>query len=168
MMLRASDEKHEKLRAAHIEAVRDRAARETQRAADAAARKLRLAASRVDKVQRKLVAAETKTNAKKEAAEAARESRRAKREALSQAVLESRRLAAESKSARQAVLLAAEHTAATNHSKAVKTIVDKSAWQVKHAIAAAAQREKERSEAAAAGERLTERLESAAGRREVF
>lgn len=162
-------EKSEKIRAAHIDAVRDRAARETQRAADAAARKLRLAASRVDKVQRKLVAAETKTNAKKEAAEAARESRKAKREALSQAVLESRRRAAETKSARQAVLLAAEHTAATKHSKAVKTIVDKSAWQVKHAIAvAAAQREKERSEAAAAGERLTERLESAAGRREVL
>merc|ERR1719152_49975 len=169
MMLRASDEKHEKLRAAHIEAVRDRAARETQRAADAAARKLRLAASRVDKVQRKLVAAETKTNAKKEAAEAERESRKAKREALSLAVLESRRRAAETKSARQAALLAAEHTAATKHSKNVKTIVDKSAWQVKHAIAvAAAQREKERSEAEAAGERLTERLESAATRREVF
>merc|ERR1719152_317465 len=169
MMLRASDEKHEKLRAAHIEAVRDRAARETQRAADAAARKLRLAASRVDKVQRKLVAAETKTNAKKEAAEAERESRKAKREALSLAVLESRRRAAETKSARQAALLAAEHTAATKHSKNVKTIVDKSAWQVKHAIAvAAAQREKERSEAEAAGERLTERLEQAANRREVF
>merc|ERR1719399_2013070 len=95
----------EKLRAAHLDAVRDRAARESQRAAEAAARKLRLAASRVEKIQRKLIAAESKTEAKKQATEAEREARKARRAEMALAVAEARRAAVEARELRTAKLL---------------------------------------------------------------
>merc|ERR1719399_2790739 len=139
-------ERTEKLRRAHLDAVRDRAARESQRAAEANARKLRLAASRVEKIQRKLIAAESKTNAKKEATEAEREARKARR----------------------AELLENEKLAFLKHAKLVKEVEDKSSAQVRHAIAVvAAQKEKERLEKEAKSESLAARLEKAAAYREI-
>jgi len=165
-VLEAHTEKTAKLRAAHLDSVRDRARRESERAQDAARRRLRLAAARVDKVQRKLFAADTKVNAKKEASEAEREARKARREEMAQAVAEARTVAAKARAARQAALLDAEKAAFFKHAKSVQSVVDKSAWQVKHAIAVvAAQKEKERADAAAASDKLSERLELAAGRR---
>lgn len=159
-------ERAAKLRSAHLDAVRDRAARESQRASEAAARKLRLHHQHVDKIQRKLLASEVKANAKKEKAEAERDARKQKREEMAEAVAEARREATKTREARGTVLLAAERAASAKYSKTREALVAKSHWQVKHAIAvAAAQKEKERRNAVASFERLTERLELAAGRR---
>merc|ERR1719399_671962 len=166
--LAASSERTEKLRRAHLDAVRDRAARESQRAAEANARKLRLAASRVEKVQRKLVAAESKSNAKKEATEAEREARKARRAEMALAVAEARRAAVEARELRTAKLLENEKLAFAKHAKLVQEVADKSSAQVKHAIAVvAAQKEKERLEKEAKSESLAARLEKAAAYRET-
>ena len=166
--LKAHEERTDKLRRAHLDAVRDRAARESQRAAEAAARKLRLAASRVEKIQRKLVAAESKTNAKREATQAERDARKARRNEMAQAVAEARRAAVEARELKSAKLLENEKLAFAKHAKLIKDVQSKSSAQVRHAIAVvAAQKEKERMEKEAKAESLTARLEKAAAYRET-
>ena len=151
------------LRNVFLEAVRDRAARESQRAVDAKMRKLRLAANRVDKVQRKLDATMSKVAAKKEATETEREARKARREEAALAVAEARSMAANLKAARIAELAEAEKQAHTNYSKKVQSVVAKNASAVKHAVAVVANRkEKEKMALEEAAEKLEARLERAA------
>jgi len=155
------------LRKAHLDAVRDRAARESQRAADVAARKLRLAANRVEKIQSRIDMAATKTHSKKEAAEAEREARKARRESLAQAVADAREAADQARAVRHAEILTAEAQANAKHLKAVGEVKDKGAAAVKHALAvAAAQKEKEAEAAALLAEKQCARLNAADYRRE--
>jgi len=164
--LAAHAEKSAKLRQAHLDAVRDRAHRESQRASEAVARKLRLAANKADKVLRKLEQAETKTCAKKAAADADREARKVRREAMALAVSEARAEASKMRAARQSELLEKGHLAFAKHSKVVREVAQKNAWQVKHAMAVVeAQKEKERLQAQEAGEKLALKLENAATKR---
>jgi len=101
-------------------------------------------------------------DAKREATEAERDARKARRAEMASAVAEARRVAAQTREARQTALLEAEKTALSQRTKNVQSVADKAGWQVKHAIAVvAAQKEKERADAAAAGEKLTHRLDLA-------
>ena len=118
----AAAERTAKLREAHLDAVRDRAARDVQRSKEAVARKLRLAALRVEKVQRKLEFAESKVSAKKEATAADREAKKTQREQLALAVAEARKAANDARAHRQAELLAAEKAAFSRANKNVNAI----------------------------------------------
>jgi len=162
------NEKAAKLRNAHLEAIKDRAARESQRALDAKARKLRLAAVRVEKAQTKLTASETKANAKKEQAEAERDARKQHREAMQAAVMAARREADKVREVQAERRREQEKVASTRHAKTIQSLVDKSHYQVKHAVAvAAAQKEKLQLDAVTSFEKLNEKLAGAALRREL-
>jgi len=150
------------LREAHIEAVKDRAARESQRVAEALKRKLRLAVSKADKVQRHMDAADAKTKAKKEAAAAEREARKTRREEMALAVAQARADASCTRDARQRALAEMEALAFVKHSKSVATVAQKATWVVRHAAeVVAARKEKEQLDARAAADRLSARLHKA-------
>lgn len=151
------------LRAVYLDAVKDRAARESQRAADAAARKRRLATSRVDKVKAKLEAASSHAAAKKEADEEARQAKKAKREEQANAVSAARNAAAAARLARQAELAEIEKLASSKHTKALAEVVAKSHKEVAKSVAVvAAHKEKETMALAEASDRLEAKLSRAA------
>jgi len=151
------------LRAVYLEAVKDRAARETQRAQEVASRKLRLAANRVERVQRKIDSTFSHVKHVKETTEAERQARMARKAETTLAVAEARNTAAAARLARQSELANAEKDASTKYMKHLESVVSKSASQVKHAAAVvAAQKEKERLDIDEAAEKLEARLEKAA------
>jgi len=159
-------ERSAKLREAHLDAVRDRAARESARAKEAVARKLRLHAARAEKIQRKMDAAACKVEAKREADEAEREAAKERREHLALSVAEARKAANELRAQRQAELREAEVVAYTKHTKAVSDKVAKGKMAVQHALAVVqAQKEKVATDAATKGEVLAQRLDAAEARR---
>ena len=151
------------LRAVYLEAVKDRAARETQRAQEVASRKLRLAANRVERVQRKIDSTFSHVKHVKETTEAERQARMARKAETTLAVAEARNTAAAARLARQSELANAEKDASTKYMKHLESVVSKSASQVKHAAAVvAAQKEKERLDIDEAAEKLEARLEKGA------
>ena len=157
------------LRSAHVEAVRDRAAREAQRVLDAEARRRRLGTRAIDKVQRKLEEAEAKTRAKKEEQEAKRQALSAHRTELAYNVAAARDRHQAELAWRGTELREAEQRAAAKHAKLVQAVHDKSARNVKHALdVREAHEEKERLAAEEAGERLAERLNAAESRRSTL
>lgn len=161
--LKAYEAKSSKLRQAHLDAVRDRAARESERLKLAKAAKLRLNASKVEKVQRKLEQAEAKTTLKKEELEARRSAQKERREAMALAVAEARQLALESRAASAEALRAREALANAKHARNVQRVQDKSAAQVKHALAVVeAHKQAAKLSAETAADRLEARLEKAA------
>lgn len=167
-VLRVHDARTSALRKAHLDAVRDRAARESQRANEAAQRVLRLSVAKADKVRRKMDAATTKTEAKKEAIELERTRRKARREELALAVTEARKAADQMKVNRQAELLENEKTASAKKAKQVHEVQAKGAIAVKHAIAVVqAHKEKEALTAANRGEAIASKLHAAEIRREA-
>ena len=165
----AAAERTAKLREAHLDAVRDRAARDVQRSKEAVARKLRLAALRVEKVQRKLEFAESKVSAKKEATAADREAKKTQREQLALAVAEARKAANDARAHRQAELLAAEKAAFSRANKNVNAIHEKGAIAVKHALAVAtALKEKAMLDKQEKGDALASKLQAAETRRDLL
>lgn len=169
--LAAALEKHrartELLRTAHLDAVKDRAARDNQRVLEAAARKRRAAANNVEKIQRRQEAADSKFNAKREAAEAKRAAWMARRAEMASNVAEARKAADAARQMAHLESLEAEKLASTKHEKTIQAIHDKSANVVKHAAAVvAARKEKEAEETAAAAAKLAERMALAELRRE--
>lgn len=164
-------EKHrarsELLRNAHLDAVKDRAARDNQRVLEAAARKRRAAANNVEKIQRRQEAADSKFNAKREAAEAKRAAWTARRAEMASNVAEARKAADAARQVAHLESLEAEKLASTKHEKTIQAIHDKSANVVKHAAAVvAARKEKEAQDAAAAAAKLADRMALAEIRRE--
>lgn len=158
----------ELLRKAHLEAVKDRATRETQRVAEAAARKRRIAANQIEKVQKRLDAADVMLTARREAIEAKRERMKARRNELAQMVAESRARKVAQRDAAHAEALETEISALKKAASHIKAVHDRSARVVKHAEAVvAAQKEKEQTEKAAAAANLAERLHAAESRRQA-
>lgn len=131
--LSAASARAEALRTCYLEAVKDRAARESQRAEDAAARKRRLAATKADKVQRKLEAAFSHAVAKKEADDQERLAKISKRDALAAAVAEARLARQANIEARQKKLAELENTAHATHAKKVENTQAKAHSFVVHA-----------------------------------
>jgi len=164
--IEASAARSAKLRAVHLEAVRDRAARDIQRAQEAQARKLRVAAARTDRLLRKMDAASSKVEAKKEADEAERASRKAWRAALALAVADARKAAGDALQSRGRELLAQEHAASTKHARAVSALAAKGKSAVEHARAVVqARKDKEEQETAARAAALASRMHAAEARR---
>jgi len=154
------------LREVWVESIKDRAAREVQRVEDAEARRRRIAAGTIDKVQRKLLADETKVLAKKEAKEAKRQAERAHRSELAQSVAVTRAALLARMADRASELRMAEEQAAARQAKNVEAVHAKSARVVQHALAVKeANEEKERLAAVATSERLASRLNAAECRR---
>lgn len=166
--LAKQSERSEKLRSAHIDAVKDRAARDAARVAEAQARKLRFAATEKERIERKMHAADNKVAAKKEAAEAKRQADVAKRTALAARFHEARKAMDAAKAVAHAEALEREGCAASKHDKIIQAVQTKGAVAVKHAEAVvAALKETEREAADAAAARLNERLTAAEIRREL-
>ena len=165
--LKARSERSAALRQAHLDSVRDRSARTSQLAREAAARKLRNAAARVEKLQAKMDAATSKTEAKKEANEASREAKAKHREALATAVAEARKAKSDARTIRHMQHLQLEKHASVKRAVAVASIKDKGAASVKHAIAVAqAHKEKEALTAESRGAAIESKLAAAEVRRE--
>lgn len=159
----AHTEKTAKLRAAHLDAVRDRAARESERAKLVKAAKLRNQMHKIEKVQRKLDLADEKVNAKKEASDAERAARKERREALAAAVADAKAAAKKAKEMAIEAAKTREALAFAKHAKNVQLVQDKSAAQVKHALAVVeAHKQSAKLNAEAAADRLEARLEKAA------
>jgi len=164
--LEANAVRSARLREVHLESVKDRAARDIQRAQDAMSRKLRVAAARTDKIVRKMDAASNKVEAKKEADEAERTARKASREAMALAVAEARKAAGDARSSRAAELLAAEQAASAKHARVVSATAAKGKSAVEHARAVAqARKDKEAEDAAARATTLASRMHAAEARR---
>lgn len=156
----------EKLRQAHLEAVKDRAVRENQRVEEAAARKRRLAAWQIEKVQRRLVAADQQVDALREANAAKREANKLRRDSMAQMVMDSRRRAVEARELAHAEALEAERQAQAKHATRIQLVHDKSARVVQHALdVVTARKEKDASTAAESAAKLNERLNAAESRR---
>jgi hypothetical protein len=128
----------ELLREAHLRAVRERAARETQRGEEAAARKRRAAADDLRKLEEKIEAASAKSEARKREQQEKRDAEKTRRSALAEAVAEARQathVATIKKGIEKATRACA---AVTAREKKVAEVVKRTGAQVKHALAVAA------------------------------
>jgi len=154
------------LRQAHLEGVQARAARESQRAKEAQARRLRLEATSRQRLQDRLDAvAQREARISTEKAKALSE-RVAKREMLQEAVKEAREARDQARQERAALELCRCAEASAKREKAIQATIDKNAYQVKHALAVrTALREIEREAASAAAAKTSAKLESADERR---
>lgn len=162
--LRLAEERATLLRAAHLDAVKQRAARESSRAIEAHARRLRMEAAARQRAQSRLNEVERQSTNKtctKRAKQAAE-----RRSQMSEAVLDAREAMSRACAQRGLAELARCHEAQAKREKTLQLTVDRSAYQVKHALAvAAAVKEKEREARKQAGEALTIRLNAAEVRR---
>ena len=118
---------------------------------------------KIEKVQRKLDLADEKVNAKKEASDAERAARKERREALAAAVADAKAAAKKAKEMAIEAAKTREALAFAKHAKNVQLVQDKSAAQVKHALAVVeAHKQSAKLNAEAAADRLEARLEKAA------
>lgn len=155
------------LRAAHIDTVKERAARDLKRAADAASRKLQLEDSLQARTAEKLTSAEDKASARKDALAEKRAIHSARREALAASVQANRHDA-------DVEVLRKGLESATRGQQAVETrqkLLDTRVWrsgrEVKHALdVAQSHKENLKLAAQAKGEMLADKLDAAESRRQ--
>jgi len=154
------------LHKAHIEAVKERAHRDTQRAREAQARRLRLEANAHQRVQDRVDAVAARAARLSDLKKAQLSERQAQREALQARAKGAREAHEESMKARATMELDRCVEASLKRKKALAAIVDKSRLVVKQALARAASvKELEREAAAASGEKLSLKLLQADERR---
>eukprot|EP00316_Scyphosphaera_apsteinii_P020009 CAMPEP_0119330208 /NCGR_PEP_ID=MMETSP1333-20130426/77745_1 /TAXON_ID=418940 /ORGANISM="Scyphosphaera apsteinii, Strain RCC1455" /LENGTH=632 /DNA_ID=CAMNT_0007339547 /DNA_START=36 /DNA_END=1934 /DNA_ORIENTATION=+ len=161
-----AEEHAQLLRQLHIEAVQARAARDNQRIAEAKARRLRMEATSRQRLEDRLDALASRESRLETDKIKLEQERLKKREAMALAVKEAR---AEREKARQDRAMDDANrslNAAVKRGKLIQAIVDKQAYAVKHALAAAAAvKELEREYLASASEKLTAKLDKAEERR---
>lgn len=164
--LRLAEERAALLRAAHLDAVQQRAQRDCLRVKEAKQRRLRAESAAREKVQARLDASERKRASKKEATNARTHEVSSLISERREAVLEAREEIARATTSRGLAALARVEDAKAKRDKYRQAIVDKSRLTVKHALAVAASvKEREREAAEKAGEALAMRLEAAESRR---
>lgn len=155
-----------KLHAACVDAVKARATRDVQRAEDAKARKLRLAAANAEKIGRRAALADIKLSNLREAVAQKREEAKQKAEDRKAKFFDNRKAAGESKERRAQALQQACTDAADRRAKAIELTCEKSAAEYKHALSVAKeQKEKYEHDLIVASEKLELRLEAASSRR---
>lgn len=141
----------EALRDAHIQAVKDRAARETQRGEENAARKRRTAAEELRKLEAKIEQAAAKSETKKREQQEKRDQDKEKRQRLAEQALEARQQGNMTQLKKGIEKATRACTAVANRDKKVAEVVKRTGAQVKHALEVAATM-KERNSARAFGE----------------
>ena len=138
-------EKASSLRELHIDAVRMRAQREVQRAAEAAQRKLKIEAAQKQRLKTKMESKMAAAEEKRELSVQVSADRLARRAAAREAFEVTRTRLEIAARARAAEKENRATEAAKQREKVIKATVAKSAYQVKHALAVvAATKEKER------------------------
>jgi len=155
------------IRDAHIEAVKERATRDLQRSAEAAARRRRADHAQAQRIIHKLDAATKKTEMRRQEQQDKRDSDKAKRDSLASAVSNKRTtmtIAALKKGVEDASRAV---RAVEKRDAIVQAVSDKGSTQVKHALSVVATtKEQQAAEAAMAAERLAAKVESAEVRRQ--
>lgn len=156
------------LREAHLEAIKERAGRDIQRAAEAAARKRRMSAAEAQKIILKLEAAGRQAENARQQRSDKIEADKAKRAALAEAVSEQRKAAEHQLSTKALAEAQRAEQAMEKREKLMQAVAERGSAVVKHAAAVvAARKEKETAQTAAAAERLARKLEAAEARREA-
>lgn len=162
----AYEERHALLASLHLDAVKRKAARENERAAEAIRRVRRAEAAEKQRLRERQEADEARATKKREALEAEAAEKRARREALKEAFFATRASMAMAAHNRAVERLERNGQAEAKRNKLVQATVHKSAWEVKHAIAVAtAAKEKAVEEAAQKSILLQEKMAAAESRR---
>ncbi len=128
----------EALREAHISSIRERAARETQRGEEAAARKRRYAEAELRKLESKIETAAARSESRKRELAEKREEAVKKRHAMAEAVLKTRQQTHVTMIKKGIEKASRACAAVANRDKQVAAVVKRTGAQVKHALEVAA------------------------------